>query len=157
MMWNLLSLALWCIPVMCVFAYECESVWVCVFICMCVRIAWLCVGDHYMYMQGVLLITPRACARGEVIGLSVCCRCCCPQKTRIFRDLQVQASCGRHKTVKIHEKIMYLCSCLLLTIHECDKSWFLYATPIRHTYWGYSIMRHDCACPSSVQVRIVES
>ena len=38
---------------------------------------------------------------------------------------------------------MYLCSCLLLTIHECDKSWFLYATPIHHTYGGYSIMHYN--------------
>ena len=54
----------------------------------------------------------------------------------IFRDLQVQASHEWHKSVKIGEKLMYmyLCSYLLLTIHERDKLSFLYTTPIHHTY-----------------------
>ena len=38
---------------------------------------------------------------------------------------------------------VYVCLCPLLTLHEGDKSLFLYATPIRHTYWGYSIMCYD--------------
>ena len=46
--------------------------------------------------------------------------------------------------------LAYLCSYLLLTIHECIESWFLCTTPIRHTYSGYSVMHYDCACPSSV-------
>ena len=70
----------------------------------------------------VLLITPRACARDKVIGLSVCRCCCrCPQKIRIFQDLLVQASRGWYKTVKLSEKLTYLCLYLLLTVHECDK------------------------------------
>ena len=97
-----------------------------------------------------LIITPQACARGKVISLSVCCCRCCPQKTGIFWDLQVQASREWHKTQNRQKKLAYLCSYLLLTIHECNKSWFLYTMPIRHTYWGYSVMRCDCACPSSV-------
>ena len=44
---------------------------------------------------------PRAYAKGKVIGPSICR---CPQKTGIFRDLQVQASHERHKTIKIGEK-----------------------------------------------------
>ena len=107
------------------------------------------VFDGFTFMHILLSLYgnyPRTCTRGKVISLSVCHHRC-PQKTGIFWDLQVQM---RHKTVKIGEKMMYLCLCLLLTIHECDKSWFLYARPIRHTYGGYSIMHYDCACPSTV-------
>ena len=79
------------------------------------------------------VITPHACARCKVIGLSVCRRCRCPQKTRIFRDYQVQASREWHKSVKISGKLTYLCPYLLLTIHECDKLWFSYTTPTEAT------------------------
>ena len=66
---------------------------------------------------------PARMRKGKVIGLSVCrSRCRCPQKIRIFRDLQVQASRGWYKTVKLGKKLTYLCSYLLLTVHECDKS-----------------------------------
>ena len=67
------------------------------------------------------IITLRACARGKVIGLSVC-RCYhCSQKIRIFRDSQVQVSHGWYITVKLSKKLTYLYSYLLLTIHECNK------------------------------------
>ena len=33
--------------------------------------------SEWKSVHGVPFITPRACARGKVIGLSVCCRCCC--------------------------------------------------------------------------------
>ena len=96
------------------------------------------------------VITPHACARCKVIGLSVCRRCRCPQKTRIFQDYQVQASREWHKSVKINRKLTYLCPYLLLTIHECNKLWFSYTTPIHQTYWGYSVMHYNCTCPSSI-------
>ena len=55
------------------------------------------------------IFTPHACARVNVIGLSVCR---CTQKIRIFRDLQVQATCEWHKTVKIGKKLTYI-------VHTC--------------------------------------
>ena len=49
------------------------------------------------------IFTPRACARGKVIGLSICR--CCSQKTGIFQHLQLQVSREWHMTVKIGEKL----------------------------------------------------
>ena len=76
----------------------------------------------YTYPHAYL---PHTYVQGaKVIGLSIChCRryCCCPQKTGIFKDLQVQASHEWHKTVQTVENLTYLCLYLLLTIHECDK------------------------------------
>ena len=71
----------------------------------------LTTGNYPMHMH-----------KGKAIGLSVCCCCSrCPQKTGVFGDLQHQASREKHKTQKIGEKMMYLCSCLLLTIHKCNQ------------------------------------
>ena len=105
-------------------------------------------------MPTFMVFTPRVCARGKVISLSVCrcCHCCHlsteNQNISIFTcpsELWMAQNCQ-----KIGKNLTYLCSYLLLTIHECDKSWFLYTTPIRHTYWGYLVMHYDCTCPSSV-------
>ena len=91
--------------------------------------------NHVTVVAYMAVVTPRTCVRGKVIVLSVChlWRCHCPQKIGRFRDLQVQASRGWYKTVQLGEKLTYLCSYLLLTIYECDKSRFymprLFATP----------------------------
>ena len=77
-------------------------------------------------------ITLHACMRGKVIGLSVCCYCCCcPQKSGI-RDLQCtppSESWMAQICQNQQKKLTYLCS-YLLTIHGCDKSWFLYTMPM---------------------------
>ena len=80
------------------------------------RVLWEHARDNYANDW----FLPHAYAQGgEVIGLSVCLSL--SQKTGIFRDLQLQASREWHKTVKIGDEPTYLCSQLLLKIHECDK------------------------------------
>ena len=78
-------------------------------------------------LHGVDLITLRACARAV---------CCCPENrdTGYFKTYES----WRTQNCQNRRKMMYLCLCLLLTIHghKSDKSWILYATPIRHTYGG---------------------
>ena len=48
-------------------------------------------SQEYTCVQ--IIITTRACARDKIIGLSVCHSCRYPQKSGIFRDLQIQVSC----------------------------------------------------------------
>ena len=57
-----------------------------------------------------------------------------------------------------------MCSCLHASHHPRAQQIviFFYTMPIRYTYRGYSIMHYDCgpydcACPSSVWVRLIES
>ena len=100
---------------------------------LCIKIYYVSNPFPLVYLwfsghNGQVFIIPHTCARGKAVRLSRCR--CCPQKTGIFRDLQLQTSRKWHKTVKIGEKLTYLCSYLLLTIHEYDKSWFF----IHHAY-----------------------
>ena len=83
----------------------------------------------------------------KVIGLSTICLLLLSLLSTENRD--ISRFMGSSKLWN-RRKLTYLCSYLLLMIHESERSWFLYTTPIRHTYWGYSVMHYDCACPSSV-------
>ena len=90
------------------------------------------------------LITPRACARGKSIR-SVRLLLSLSSQKRIFQDLQLQKS--RERLLKSAKNYVYV---LVPASHRPRvRHRDLYATPIRHTYGGYSIMHYDCACPKS--------
>ena len=52
------------------------------------------------------VITPRACARGKAIGLSVCCRHCRWHEIARSCVLGICVSCKQNQSVDIREKLV---------------------------------------------------
>ena len=94
----------------------------------------------------IVIFTPRACARGKVIGsvyLSLSLLSTenknistftTPSKSRMAHNCQNQQKSN--------------ISVLVPASHD-PQVWRIMIF-VHHTYWGYSAMHYDCACPSSV-------
>ena len=107
-----------------------------------------------------LLITPRACTRGKAIGFV--CRLSSVVTTKIARSrvLGICACCNYNESVDIGEKLVSVCFELLNVAPWCYKSCIfrsacLWFTNLTHSM--YDVTRLDCACSTSVQVRVAKS
>ena len=92
------------------------------------------------------IITLRACARGNVIGLSVVCLSSVVS-TKITRsgDLGIWANRKYNLPVDIIEKLVSLCFEPFGKVHERRKYYILLATPINTTHHVLSAHAHNLA------------
>ena len=90
---------------------------------------------HFILKSCLVVITPRACARGKVIGSVVVVVVVVVVSTKIAKSQKVGAwqSALCHQTVESHEKLSFVCFKSLRTPHEHCKSCIFTG----HAYWSH--------------------
>ena len=88
------------------------------------------------------IITPRACARGQVIGFV--CRLSSVVSTKISRsdDIGIWATHKYNVSVNIVEKLASVCFESFDKAHECRKSWILRF--VGHAYGHFPLCASMC-------------
>ena len=71
-----------------------------------------------MFTEVIIIITPRACARGKVIGRVVVV-VVVSTKIAISRDIDVQATRKHNESIQFGKKLASVCVKSMDTVHGC--------------------------------------